>query len=97
MSSENPDRSAVRRPAAAGSAWYDAVDASNVQRLDMNIEPIKNEADYDAALTETEGLMGATPDTPEAIGSRYSSPSWKPARPHVGRWRRRLDTDTIVP
>lgn len=32
----------------------------------MNIKPIKNEADYDAALTEIEGLMGAAPDTPKS-------------------------------
>ena len=32
----------------------------------MNIKPIKNEADYDAALTEIESLMGAAPDTLES-------------------------------
>ena len=31
----------------------------------MNIKPIKSEADYDAALTAIDGLMGAAPDTPE--------------------------------
>ena len=32
----------------------------------MDIKPIKNEADYDAALAEIDGLMGATPGTPES-------------------------------
>ncbi len=32
----------------------------------MNIKPIKSEADYDAALTAIDGLMGAAPDTPES-------------------------------
>ena len=31
----------------------------------MNINLIKSEADYDAALTAIDGLMGAAPDTPE--------------------------------
>ena len=31
----------------------------------MNIKPIKCEADYDAALSAIDGLMGAAPDTPE--------------------------------
>ena len=31
----------------------------------MNIKPIKNEAEYDAALTAIDGLMGGGPDTPE--------------------------------
>ena len=31
----------------------------------MNIKPIKSEADYDAALTAIDGLMGGGPDTPE--------------------------------
>ena len=31
----------------------------------MNIKPIKNEADYDAALAAIDNLMGAAPDTPE--------------------------------
>ena len=31
----------------------------------MSIKPIKSEADYDAALTAIDGLMGAAPDTPE--------------------------------
>ncbi len=31
----------------------------------MEIKPIKSEADYDAAVVEIEGLMGAEPDTPE--------------------------------
>ena len=31
----------------------------------MNIKPIKNEADYDAALAIIDSLMGAEPDTPE--------------------------------
>lgn len=31
----------------------------------MNIKPIRSEADYDAALTEIDGLMGVAPDTPE--------------------------------
>ena len=31
----------------------------------MNIKPIKSEADYDAALSAIDGLMGTAPDTPE--------------------------------
>lgn len=31
----------------------------------MTIKPIKCDADYDAALTAIDGLMGAAPDTPE--------------------------------
>jgi len=31
----------------------------------MNVKPIKDEADYDAALTEIAALMDAQPDTPE--------------------------------
>lgn len=31
----------------------------------MNIKPIKNEADYEAALAAIDNLMGAAPDTPE--------------------------------
>ena len=31
----------------------------------MNIKPIKSEADYEAALTAIDGLMGGGPDTPE--------------------------------
>ena len=31
----------------------------------MNIKPIKSEADYDAALTAIDSLMGGGPDTPE--------------------------------
>ena len=31
----------------------------------MRIKPIKSEADYDAALTVIDRLMGATPGTPE--------------------------------
>ena len=30
----------------------------------MNVKPIKNEADYDAALAAIDSLMGAAPDTP---------------------------------
>lgn len=33
--------------------------------FDMNIKPIKNEADYDAALAAIDNLMGAAPNTPE--------------------------------
>ncbi len=32
----------------------------------MDIRPIRNEADYDAALEAIDGLMDAGPDTPEA-------------------------------
>ena len=32
----------------------------------MDIKPIKNEADYDAALAEIDTLMGVTPGTPES-------------------------------
>jgi len=35
----------------------------------MNIQPIKTEADYDAALLEIETLFDAEPDTPE--GDRF--------------------------
>ena len=31
----------------------------------MNVKPIKDESDYDAALAEVAGLMDAQPDTPE--------------------------------
>lgn len=31
----------------------------------MNVKPIKNESDYDAALAQIEGLMDARPNTPE--------------------------------
>ena len=31
----------------------------------MSIMPIKSEADYDAALSVIDSLMGATPGTPE--------------------------------
>lgn len=31
----------------------------------MEIEPIRNEADYDAALAAIDSLMGAPADTPE--------------------------------
>lgn len=31
----------------------------------VNVKPIRTEADYDAALAEIEGLMGAEQDTPE--------------------------------
>ncbi len=31
----------------------------------MNIKPIKNESDYDAALAEVADLMEAQPGTPE--------------------------------
>jgi len=31
----------------------------------MDIRPIKNEADYEAALEEIDRLMGADPDTPQ--------------------------------
>ena len=30
------------------------------------IKPIKNEADYDSALTDIDNLMGAAPNTPES-------------------------------
>ena len=46
-------------------AEYDRIDASKVQEVDMEIKPIRNEADYDAALEAIDGLMGAAPDTPE--------------------------------
>jgi len=32
----------------------------------MNIQPIRTEADYEAAFAEIEGLMDAEPGTPEA-------------------------------
>ena len=47
-------------------AEYDAVDASGVQEFNMNIKPIKSEADYDKALTAIDDLMGAAPDTPKS-------------------------------
>ena len=31
----------------------------------MTIRPVRNEADYDAALAEIDRLMGAAPGTPE--------------------------------
>lgn len=33
----------------------------------MTIKPIKCNADYDAALTAIDSLMGSAPDTPEAF------------------------------
>lgn len=33
--------------------------------MKMKIRPIRNEADYDAALRTIDGLMGAAPDTPD--------------------------------
>ena len=44
-------------------AEYDAVDASRVHEFNMNIKPIKSEADYAKALTLIDDLMGAAPDT----------------------------------
>ena len=32
----------------------------------MEIKPIRNEADYDAALEAIDGLMGAAPNTPDS-------------------------------
>jgi HTH-type transcriptional regulator/antitoxin HigA len=37
--------------------------------MDMEIKPIRTEADYEAALKEVERLWGAEPDTPE--GDRF--------------------------
>ena len=34
------------------------------KRCNMNIHPIRTEADYDAALAETERLWGSKPRTP---------------------------------
>ena len=50
----------------------------------MNVRPIKSEADYDAALSEIDGLMGAAPDTPEgdmlgilvALVEAYEAEHW---------------------
>ena len=50
----------------------------------MNVRPIKSEADYDAALAEIDGLMGAAPDTPEgdmlevlvALVEAYEAERW---------------------
>ncbi len=36
----------------------------------MDINPIKTEADYEAALEELETLMNAEPDTPEGVRLR---------------------------
>ena len=33
----------------------------------VNVRPIGNESDYDAALAEIDRLMGAGPGTPEAV------------------------------
>ena len=49
-----------------------------------NVRPIKSEADYDAALAEIDGLMGAAPDTPEgdalgilaALVEAYEAEHW---------------------
>ena len=50
----------------------------------MKIKPIKSEADYDAALSAIDGLMGAAPDTPEGdeldvlvtLVEAYEAESW---------------------
>ena len=50
----------------------------------MTIRPIRNEADYDAALAEIDGLMGAAPGTPEGdklevlatLVERYEAEHW---------------------
>ncbi len=50
----------------------------------MTITPIRNEADYDEALSEIDRLMGATPRTPESdklealvtLVERYESEHW---------------------
>ena len=55
----------------------------------MNIKPIKSEADYNRALSVIDGLMGATPDTPESDELRvlvilveaYEAERWPIAAP----------------
>ena len=55
----------------------------------MDIKPIRGEADYDAALTEIDGLMGAAPDTPESdrlevlvtLVEAYEAAHWPLAAP----------------
>ena len=50
----------------------------------MTIRPIRNEADYDAALAEIDRLMGAAPGTPEGdaievlvtLVERYEAEHW---------------------
>lgn len=50
----------------------------------MTIRPVRNEADYDAALAEIDRLMGAAPGTPEGdalevlvtLVERYESEHW---------------------
>ena len=50
----------------------------------MTIRTIRNEADYDAALAEIDGLMGAAPGTPEGdalealvtLVERYEAEHW---------------------
>ena len=50
----------------------------------MNVRPIESEADYDAALSAIDGLMGAAPDTPEgdtlevlvALVEAYEAEHW---------------------
>jgi len=51
----------------------------------MTIRPIRNEADYDAALAEIDRLMGVAPDTPESdrlegfvtLVEKYESARWR--------------------
>ncbi|WP_419948277.1 helix-turn-helix domain-containing protein [Candidatus Palauibacter sp.] len=50
----------------------------------MTIRPVRNEADYDAALAEIDRLMGAAPGTPEGdalevlvtLVERYEAEHW---------------------
>ena len=51
----------------------------------MTIRPIRNEADYDAALAEIDRLMGVAPDTPDCdrlevlvtLVEKYESARWR--------------------
>ncbi len=55
----------------------------------MEIRPIRDEADHDAALKAIDGLMGAEPDTPAAdrlevlvtLVEAYESRRWPWMRP----------------
>ena len=57
----------------------------------MKIEAIRSEADYDAALTAIDGLMGAAPDTPEgdeldvlvSLVEAYEAKRWPMEAPAV--------------
>ena len=54
----------------------------------MNIKPIRNERDYDAALAAIDLLMGAEPNTFRKVTTSRSSSLWsRRMRSLAGPWR----------